>query len=140
MKLDYEKLKEKDLLEEIKVEVDKSAFEGPLKCIDCGKNMIKVKSSISLPDVDITVHFKIWKCSKCNREYLDGDQAKKLDMLLEFENILKEKTVKFERALNFDGQSFFVRFPAEITKDWGKNLKIEIKALSSTDFFVHVHK
>ena len=141
MKLDYEKLKKEDLTEEIKdISISKDAFGGPLKCTICHKNMIKTKSSMDLSDIDITIHFEVWRCNKCNREYLDGKQAKRLDKILEFENILKDKTLKFERVLNFDGRTFFMRFPAEITKGWNKNLKTEIKALSATDFFVHIHK
>ena len=84
MRMDYENLKEEDLLEEVKdVHIDKDAFKGSLKCIECGKDMKKVKSRMDLPSIDITVHFEVWRCSKCNRESLDGEQAKKLDRILD---------------------------------------------------------
>lgn len=135
-----EDLKQEDLDREVKVKIDKDAFKGPLKCNNCNVKMTLLKTSMDLPDADITLHFQVYRCSKCNREYLSGDQAKKLDKLLEFENVIKDKTLKFERVLNFDGQSFFVRFPNELTKTWTKDLKTEIKALSSTDFFIHIQK
>lgn len=134
-------IKEEDLIEEVEdFDIDKSAFEGPLNCAECKTKMKKIKTSMWLADAAITIHFSAWKCPKCEAEMLDFKQAKKLDNLLNIEHALLQKGLSFERVVNFDGQSFFVRFPAEISKGWTANLKADIKPLSGTDFLVKVHK
>ncbi|MEM3126883.1 MAG: hypothetical protein QW331_02350 [Candidatus Woesearchaeota archaeon] len=135
-----EKIQENDLVEEIKIKVDKDAMKGPLTCTGCGTKMKKIKSDLTTEEGDITIHYEVWKCDKCGKELLSEDQAKKVDSLLDFQKVLSRKTIDFERALNFDGQSFFIRFPNSITKSWTRGAKADLKALSGTDFLIHVHK
>ena len=54
---------------------------------------------------------------------------------------MKEKIrFKFERAANFDGRNWFIRFPVEITRDWNKQMVANITPLSQKDFLIHFKK
>lgn len=141
-KINYEKLKSKDLEEkEIQIKITKKAFKGPLHCLNCNTKMKKIITDIDLPENEVTLHLKAYKCSKCGRERLNGDQAERFDKLMLMMDIVKEHTLfKFERATNFDGRNWFIRFPTEITKTWSKKMIANITPLSQKDFFIHFKK
>lgn len=141
MKQEMKEIKEEDLLEEVKeFSIASDAFSGPLLCTSCDQSMSKVKIDVKLPDQSLTLHVDAWRCSKCGKEYLSGEQAKKMDLLLEVNKLLGNNTQTFNQTLSYDGRNFFIPFPAEVTKSWGEGIQGEIKALSATDFFVHVYK
>ena len=141
-KINYENLKPGDLEDkEIKLKVSKKAFSRKLHCHKCKIKMKKTQIDMNIPEADITLHLDAYKCSKCGVERLSGDQAEKLDQLMTLIYAIKEKArFKFRRAMNFDGNSWFVRFPNELTHDWKKKIETDIVPLSSTDFLVHLHK
>ena len=132
-------IKEDDLMEEVEFRIDKDAFKAKeLHCDTCNKKMNRVSLDMEVPETSLFVHLESFKCGKCGKEYLNGEQAKKLDRALAISNVIARKGIVYERAGNFDGSSIFVRFPAQMIKD--KKVKAEIMPLSPTEFFVHFKK
>ena len=54
------------------------------------------------------------------------------------ERILNDKLISIERNVNYDGKTFFIRFPVEITKNWHKGIHADIKVLNPEEFFIKV--
>lgn len=132
----YKNLKLEDLSEEVKIKINKSAFKGPLHCPKCKLEMKKVITDLDLMEDKITLHLEAYKCIKCDRERLSGEQAIKLDQMMLMVDAMKEKIrFKFERATNYDGRNWFIRFPIEITRNWNKQMIANITPLSQKDFF-----
>ena len=121
-------------MEEVEFEIDKDAFKGPFRC--CGNDTEKVKEKMSIKGIELS--YESWIYHKCDREYLDSEQAKRLGKIWMVEKILNEKLISVERNVNFDGKTFFVRFPVEMTKAWHKGLHADIKYLSPDEFFVKI--
>ena len=140
--IDYEDLKQKDIEEkEIKIKIAKGAFKGPIHCQRCKIRMKKAYMDMDIPDGEITIHMEAYKCPKCGRERLSGDQAEKLDYFMAMVDAIKNRTkFKFRRAMNFDGHNWFVRFPNELTSDWKKKVESDIIPLTASDYLVHLHK
>lgn len=141
-KIDYENLKQQDFEEEeIKVKIAKGAFKGPISCQRCKIKMKKIHSDMELPDGDITIHIEAYKCPKCGRERLSGDQAEKLDYFMAMVDAIKNRSkFKFSRAMNFDGHNWFVRFPNELTHDWKKKVETDIVPLTTSDYLIHLRR
>jgi len=134
-----EELKPEDLEEEVKVRISKKAFRAKgLHCDICNKKMHKIFLDIEIPETSLAIHLEAFRCDKCGKEYLNGEQAAKLDRALAIGKVIARKGIVYERAGNFDGSNVFVRFPAQIIK--GKKIKAEIMPLSPTEFFVHFKK
>ena len=134
-----EELIEEDLEEEADFEIDKDAFKAKaLHCDNCNKNMDKVSLDVDIPDTSLTIHLEVFRCKKCRREYLNGEQAEKLDRALSISKAMTKKGVVYERAGNFDGSNVFVRFPAQMIKD--KEVRADIIPISPTEYFVHFKK
>ena len=140
-KVNYENLTPESLGKEVKIKISKKAFKGPLHCPDCNIKMEKIITDMDLPENEVTLHLKAYKCPKCHRERLSGDQAERFDKLMLMMDIMKKNFLfKFERATNFDGKNWFIRFPIEITKTWNKKMIANITPLSQKDFFIHFKK
>ncbi len=129
------KITEKDIIGEVKFKVAKDAFQGPFKCH--GINTIIANKKMKLENMDI--NYEVWECPKCKEEYVDSKQAEKLETIWSMKKILNKKVIEIERAINFDGKVFFLRFPKEITKNWRKGSTADIKVLTSDEFFVKVN-
>lgn len=90
----YEDLKEEELnkFEEVKdYVIDRTSFklsEGI--CPECSQKMTKIIENKSLFDGTLTFHIIKYKCIKCNREYLDLEQAEKLDLYLIINKLSKK--------------------------------------------------
>ncbi len=140
--MELEELKQDDLEgEEIKLEIEEKAFEKPAFCTRCKKKMNEVETDFQLPGGELTLHITASKCPKCSKELLNAKQAEKLQELLLLVGAMKDKTkVKFERAINYDGRSFFIRFPKELTENWKKNMTTEIMPINNNEMIIHVHK
>ncbi len=137
--IDFENIKEEDLEEEVKFTFSKDAFKDKqLHCDDCGRKMVKSKVLIDIPNTNLKTNMEVYKCLKCNVEYLNGEQAKKFDNILMLVKALSGNGLKFERSLNNDGNNYLFRFPAQLTKGWEKHQKVNINPLSATDFLVKV--
>lgn len=141
-KIDYENLKPEDIEEkEIKVKVAKGAFKGPIHCQRCKIKMEKIHTDMDIPDGDITIHLEAYKCPKCGRERLSGNQAEKLDYFMAMIDAVKNRAkFKFRRAMNFDGHNWFVRFPNELTHDWKKKVESDVIPLTASDYLIHLYK
>lgn len=133
-----ENLKPEDLTdEEVEIGIDKDAFKGPLTCTRCDKEMRKVSIDFDLPREPITLHLEAYRCTSCNKEYLSGEQAEKFDELLTLLDAFKQQPkVKFERAANYDGKNWFIRFPTDLTKKWNRKMITDIIPISNNDFFI----
>lgn len=128
-----------DFEQKIDVKIDKEAFKAKeLHCDRCNKKMAKVSLDIAIPDTLLSIHLEAFKCKRCGKEYLNAEQAKKLDRALAISKVIAKKGIIYERAGNFDGSNVFVRFPAQMIKD--DNVKAEIMPLSSNEFFVEFKK
>src|SRR3989344_8361732 len=105
LKENYKNLKQEDLKEEeIKIKINKNTFKCPLHCLKCNIEMKKIITDLDLMDDNITLHLEAYKCDKCGRERLNGEQATNLDRMMLMIDAMKEKIrFKFERAANFDG-------------------------------------
>ena len=78
-------------MEEVKIEVDKNAFEvNSGICKRCKEKMVKIVENRSVLDGTITFHIIKLKCEKCGKEYLDLDQAEKYDFLITLEKAMKQ--------------------------------------------------
>ena len=127
-------IREEDLVEEVKFEIDKNAFSGPFKCHGMRTRLISKKI-----DVNGNVFpYSAWKCRKCKKEFLDSDQAKKLEAIWTIEKMLKGNILSMKRSINYDGKMFFLRFPKELTKEWKKGQYADIKFIDANKFIVEV--
>lgn len=126
---------EKDIIGEVKFNIARDAFEKPVFCH--GRKAIEIIKKMRLGSA--IFNYEVWKCPKCKEEYLDSKQAEKFDTLLSMKKMLNKRVIEIERAVNFDGKTFFLRFPKEITKNWHKGITADIKVLSSDEFFVKVN-
>lgn len=127
-------IKENDLMREVKFEIDKDAFKGPFICDNI--KTIKTKKKMSIKGIDF--NYEVWKCPKCKKEFLDTEQAEKLEKFWMIGKILDDKLISIERNVNYDGKTFFVRFPIEVTKNWHKGAYADIKLLNSEEFFIKI--
>lgn len=85
-------LNELDKLEKVNLEVDKNATnvnEGI--CPDCNEKMIKYIDNENLYDGTLTFHIIKFRCTKCKKEYLDLEEAKKYDLFLKLQRTSPEK-------------------------------------------------
>ncbi len=134
-----DELKLEDFEDEIKVSISREAFKSrELHCDICNKKMKKELLNIDIPNTYLTIHLEAFRCNKCGKEYLNGEQAKKLDRALAIGNVISEKGAAYIRSGNFDGYNVFVRFPAHMVR--GRKIKAEIRPLSDEEFFVHFKK
>lgn len=122
-------LKDEDFGEEVKFKIDENSFKGgvPFKCH--GKNSILIDKKVSFNDFEFT--YPVWQCSKCKKEFLDFDQAKRYEKFLIMKKLLEENLITIERNMNFDGKTYFFRFPKELTSNLHKDDLVDIKLLST---------
>ena len=121
-------IKDEEFGEEVEFEIDKNAFKGgPFTCH--GKKSALVEKKASYGDLEFT--YNIWQCRKCKKEYLDFDQAKKYEKFLMMKKLLQEDNITMERSMNYDGKTYFFRFPKELTKNLSKSSLGDIKLLST---------
>jgi hypothetical protein len=121
-------------MKEVKAEIDKDAFKGPFPC--CRTKTRLVSKHLSFKGFEFS--YDVWKCLKCGKEYMDSAQAAKLERFWTLQKIMDDKLVTMERSLNFDGKTFFFRFPKELTATWGRSNCVDIKLLSPEKFLVEV--
>lgn len=123
----YSNIKEEDLREDVEFEIDKDAFKGPFTCH--GKKTGLVEKKISYGDIDFT--YNIWQCKKCKKEYLDSEQGRRYEKFLIMKKLLEGKLITIERNMNYDGKTFFFRFPKELANNLHKEDLVDIKLLST---------
>lgn len=142
MNQDYEHVLPEDLEEgEVKLEIEKDAFESIPTCTKCNKGVEKTIVDFDLPGRELTLHLEAYRCKKCHKEFLSGKQAEKFDAMLSLLDAIQHKAkIKFERAANFDGKSWFIRFPSDLTKDWHRKIETDIIPITQSDFFVRIRR
>ena len=87
-------MEELEKLEEVKSKIYKHAIninEGI--CPKCNEKMTKYIDNKNLFEGALTFHIIKFKCLKCNKEYLDLDEAEKYDLFIKLEKIGKEKVL-----------------------------------------------
>ncbi len=123
-----------NLIKEGSFEIDKNAFKGPFQCH--GKLTIQIKKNAAMKGINFD--YEAWQCSKCGKDYLDSKQAEKLERIWTIEKLLDEKLISVERAVNYDGRTFFVRFPAELTRKWRKGANASITLINPEEFLIKI--
>ncbi len=123
---EFYNLKEEDVGEEVKFQVDKNAFKVPFICH--GKKTGLVDKKLSVSGIDFK--YSVWQCKTCKKEYLDSEQGRKLEKFWMFKRLLEDKMITIERSMNYDGKTYFFRFPKELTKNLHKDDLVDIKLLS----------
>lgn len=131
---DPENLKESDIIGEVKVTIDKDAFKKPIKC--CGKLTERAWKTQSYASLEFT--YDVWRCTKCGKEYLDTKQAGIMEKFWGIQMLLEGKSPTMERSLNYDGKTFFIRFPKDLTGNWNRKEKAKITMLTPEKYFVEI--
>lgn len=119
-------IKEEDIEKEVEFVIDKDAFKGPFTCHK-NKTVLEHKK-ISIRGIDFT--YDVWRCKTCKKEYLDSEQGKQLEKFWIIEKLLEDSLITMERNLNYDGKTYFFRFPKELTKNIHKDDVVDIKLLT----------
>ena len=92
--LDYGKdmtLEELEKLEEIDIEFDKDvAYIKEGVCPNCNEEFIKVVEDSDVLGGDVTFHITKLRCPKCDKKYLDLNNAEKYDLLLMLKKVFKQ--------------------------------------------------
>ena len=82
-------------LKEVKMKVGEKAFRVDRAiCPQCGLKMHKIIENKSLFDGALTFHIIKLKCEKCEREYLDLEQAQVYDLFLIFNKTYSGKSLE----------------------------------------------
>lgn len=77
------------------IEINEKAFEvNEGICRKCNEKLIKIVENKSLIDGTITFHIIKLKCPKCEKKYLDLDQAEKYDFFLTLEGASKKESLE----------------------------------------------
>ena len=133
--LDIEKLKD------AKFTFGKEAFRAKLlHCDICNRTLKQTNTEMTLPDSFLSVRLKIFKCVKCNKDYLNFEEARKLDRALIISRLMKYDSYKIRKSLSFDGDNYIFRIPVDITRSLGKNPHADIVPLSSRELLIHFDK
>ena len=122
-------IKDEEFGKEVKFKIDENSFKGgmPFKCH--GKNSILINKKVSFNGFEFT--YPVWQCSKCKKEFLDFEQAKRYEKFLIMKKLSEEEPITIERSMNYDGKTFFFRFPKELTGNLHKEDLVDIKLLST---------
>ena len=111
-----------------------------LHCDTCKKAMEQINTEMNLPDNFLSVRLKIFRCAKCNKEYLNFEEARKLDKALLLSRLMKYEGYKIRKSLSLDGDNYVFRIPVDITRNLGKNPHADVVPLSSRELLIHVEK
>jgi len=122
----YTNLKEEDLREDVKFEIDKDAFKGPFTCH--GKKTVLISKKISYGNIEFK--YNVWQCKACKKDYVDSEQAKRYEKFLIMKRLSEEDPITIERKMNYDGKTYFFRFPKELTNNLSKTDIVDIKLLT----------
>ncbi len=131
---ELEGIKESEILEEVNVTIDKDAFKKPIRC--CGRLAEKAWKKISYIGLELT--YDVWRCSKCGKDYLDAHQSKNLQKIWALQMLLEGKAPTMERSLNYDGKTYFVRFPKDLTSGWKRKEKARMTMLTPEKYLVEI--
>lgn len=131
---DPEDLKESNIIGEVKVTIAKDACKKPIRC--CGKLAEKALKKMSYVGLEFT--YDVWRCSKCGKDYIDTKQAERMEKFWQIQMLLEGKSPTMERSLNYDGKTFFVRFPKDLTSGWKGKEKARMTMLTPEKYLVEI--
>jgi len=73
------------MMQEVEMKLDEKAFRVDKSvCPNCGLKMRKIIENKSLFEGSLTFHIIKFHCEKCDRQYLDLEQAQVYDLFLIF--------------------------------------------------------
>ncbi len=128
-------------LKDAKFTFDKEAFKArTLHCDDCNVKMKQVNIEMSLPENFLTVRLSVFRCRQCKKEYLNFEEAHKLDRALLLSRLMRYDSFKIRKSLSFDGDNYIFRIPVDIARNLGKKPYAEMIPLSSRDLLIHLDK
>lgn len=128
-------------LEDVEFTFDTDAFKAPaLHCDGCGREMRKKQIEMALEDKFLKVSLNVFRCAHCNTEYLNFEEARKLDKALVLSRLMNNRGFTIKKSLSFDGDNYIFRVPVDIARNLGKDACVEISPLSSRDMLVHLGK
>ncbi|HLC57500.1 MAG TPA: hypothetical protein VJH95_02930 [Candidatus Nanoarchaeia archaeon] len=128
-------------LEPAEFKFDKNAFKSEhLTCDDCNAEMKKTEIEMGMPDKSLVARLSAFQCPKCKKEYLNFEEAKKLDKALMLSRLMSNEGFKITKSLSFDGDNYIFRIPVEITRNLGKKPYAEMVPLSSRELLIHLGK
>ena len=126
-------------LKSVKFSFAKGAFQAKsMHCNVCNSKTKKVNTVISLPESSLSVNLNVFRCTKCNKEYLNFEEAKKLDKALIVSRAMRSDSYKMRKSLSFDGDSYIFRIPAEVARSLGKKPHADMTPLSSRELLIHL--
>lgn len=128
-------------LEDANFTFGKEAFRAKsLYCDRCSKKMNIVKIEMDFPDSSMSLKIDVFKCDSCKKEYLNFEEAKKLDKALIISRLMSEDRYRIKKSLSFDGNNYIFRIPVDIARNLGKNPNVEMVPISSKDILIHINK
>ena len=126
-------------LEAVNVRFAKDAFKAKsLHCGTCQRKTKRVSTEIIMPSGFVSIRLDVWRCSKCKKEYLNFEEAKKLDRALIISRAMAPEAFSTKRALSFDGDNYIVRIPADVARNLGKKPHADLTPLSSRELLIHL--
>ncbi len=133
--LDIEKL------EDAKFTFSKKAFKSKeLYCDECNNRMNQGIIELEIHNSTLRIKLNAFKCIKCNKEYLNLKEAKKLDRALILSRLMMGDSYKIRKSLSFDGDNYIFRIPVTMARKLGKKPSVEMIPLSSRDLLIHLNK
>ena len=133
--VDIEKLKDAEFT------FGEEAFRAKLlHCDNCNKPLKQIDTEMNLPDSFLSVRLKVFRCAKCDKEYLNFEEARKLDKALLLSRLMRYDGYKIRKSLSFDGDNYIFRIPVDITRNLGKNPHADLIPLSSKELLIHIDK
>lgn len=124
-------------MEDVDFKIDEKAFKREvLYCDKCDKRLKKAETEIML-DQNVSINLNSFRCPKCGKDYLNFEEAKKLDKALILNRLISEKGFSLKRKLSFDGDNSILRIPTDLLKGNGKQVA-DIKPLSTKQYLISV--
>lgn len=127
-----------EALERVPVRFARDAFSAKSARCDCGGKTRRVKKVVSLAQEAVSVTLTVLRCARCDKEYLNFDEARKLDKVLILSRALQGNDFKIRKSLSFDGDNYVFRIPAGVTRGLGKKPYAEMIPLSSRELLIHL--
>ncbi len=128
-------------LEDAKFTFGKDAFKSKsLHCDSCNNIMNQEMIEIEIPNSSLSIKLNAFRCTRCKKEYLNFEEAKKLDRALILSRLMHNDSYKIKKPLSFDGDNYIFRIPVTMARKLGKKPSVEMTPLSSRDLLIHLDK
>jgi hypothetical protein len=134
MRLDPEHLRPEDVGEEVHFEIAQDAFKGPPRC--CGRKALRVVRVLQVGRVRFP--YNQWRCPRCKKEYVDWDEAGRIDQLLLVRRMLKARGRGVSRKLEFGRRGAALRFPPSEAHGWKAGAVARVTRLRRNEFLVSI--